>query len=335
VKVKLVAIAVAALVVIAVPVRGEPVRAQLSGSGWGPQQAPGFYRFRLGAFRITVLSDGTAPRDLPQLMSKPGEVRRAFAAAHQALPTEISINCFLVDTGEKRILVDTGAGELFGPIAGQLVTNLRAANYHPEDIDIILLTHIHGDHSGGLSVGGKRVFPNATVFVDRRDADYWLNEMNEANAIPSRKRSFVQARETVGPYLQAERLKTFDGSKELFPGIRSILEHGHTPGLTGYLFESQGHAILLWGDVVHSVETQLRDPTITIEYDVDPREAIVSRKKILSEAAKRGYLIGAAHISFPGIGHIRTEKVGFSWVPAPYSVLLQDHSHQRDMGSSE
>jgi len=113
-------------------------------------QAPGFYRFRLGDFLITVLSDGTAPRDLAEIMSKPDAVRSSFEALHEMLPVELSINCFLIDNGVEKILVDTGAGELFGSKSGHLVTNLRAAGYRPEEIDAILLTHIHGDHSGWL-----------------------------------------------------------------------------------------------------------------------------------------------------------------------------------------
>jgi glyoxylase-like metal-dependent hydrolase (beta-lactamase superfamily II) len=120
------------------------------------QQAPGFYRLALGDFRITVVSDGTALRDLPKIMSKPAEVRAALSAGHETLPIELPIHCFLIETGPKTIMVDTGAGELFGPKAGKLVANLHAAGYRPGDIDVILLTHIHGDHSGGLSIGGTR-----------------------------------------------------------------------------------------------------------------------------------------------------------------------------------
>ena len=94
-----------------------------------------------------VLSDGTAPRNVPKIMSKPDEVRDAYAAAHVALPVELSINGFLIDTGTHRMQVDTGAGELFGATSGQLVANLRTSGYRPEDIDVILLTHIHGSHS--------------------------------------------------------------------------------------------------------------------------------------------------------------------------------------------
>ncbi|NMM38148.1 MAG: MBL fold metallo-hydrolase [Glaciimonas sp.] len=119
-------------------------------------QAPGYYRMPLGDFKITVLSDGTAPRDLASIMSKPDVVRAEYASAHETLPVELSINCFLIDTGKQRILVDTGAGELFGATSGKLVANLNAAGYSPQDVDTVLLTHIHADHSGGLTVAGTR-----------------------------------------------------------------------------------------------------------------------------------------------------------------------------------
>lgn len=158
---------IAAVLAAMALVMGQAQAATPPAAEW--RQAPGFYRLRLGAFRVAALSDGTATRNLASIMSKPAEVREAFDRAHETLPTELSINCFLIDTGEHTSLVDTGAGELFGQGSGGLVANLRAAGYAPEAIDVILLTHIHGDHSGGLSIGGGRVFPNATVHVDRRD----------------------------------------------------------------------------------------------------------------------------------------------------------------------
>lgn len=291
--------------------------------GWTAQQAPGYYRFALGDFRVTVLSDGTAPRDVSKIMSKPDEVRAAYAASHETLPVELSINCFLIDTGSHKMLVDTGAGELFGAGSGQLVANLRAAGYQPQDVDVILLTHIHGDHSGGLSVGGQLVFPNATVYVDRHDPDYWLSASVEAAAPADHKTTFAQSHKTVDPYVNAGKLKTFDGATELFPGVSTVAEHGHTPGLTGYMIESRGQRLLLWGDIIHSAEVQFRDPTVTVDYDVDPTQAMASRQRVLSDAAKQGYLVGAAHISFPGLGHVRAENKGYSWAPVPYSVMLQ------------
>lgn len=296
-----------------------PVAAPAPSTGWVDQQAPGFYRLRLGDFKVTVLLDGAAARDLPKIMSKPDVVRAEFAASHQALPVELSINAYLIDTGKKRILVDTGAGELFGDAAGHLVANMRAAGYAPTDIDVVLLTHIHADHSGGLSIGGKRVFPHAVVYVDKRDPALWLNREAEAKAATEHRKTFEQSQQTVDPYVRAGMLKTFDGATRLFPGIRSIPEHGHTPGMSGYMIESQGKRLLLWGDIVHAAEVQFRHPAITIDYDVDPAQAITTRQRILRNAAEQGYLVGGAHLSFPGLGHVRADGNGsYAWIPAPY-----------------
>jgi glyoxylase-like metal-dependent hydrolase (beta-lactamase superfamily II) len=290
--------------------------------GWVAAQAPGFYRFRLGDFRITALSDGTAERDLIKIMSKPEAVRAAFEASHEALPAQLSINAYLVDTGDKRILIDAGAGELFGATSGHLVTNLRAAGYEPGAIDAILLTHIHGDHSGGLTIGGKRVFPNAIVYVDRRDPEHWLSAGEEANAPVDRRVTFAQSHQTVDPYVRAGRLKTFDGPTKLFQGIKSLPEYGHTPGLSGYMVESRGHRLLLWGDIIHAAEVQFADPSVTIDFDVDPEQAAAARRRVLQDAARRGYLVGGAHLSFPGLGHVRGERTHFAWVPLPYQANL-------------
>jgi glyoxylase-like metal-dependent hydrolase (beta-lactamase superfamily II) len=287
-------------------------------TGWSNEQAPGFYRLRLGDFKITALSDGTASRDLAKIMSKPDAVHEDFRTSHEELPTDISINCFLVDTGATKLLIDTGASALFGATSGHLVSNMRAAGYRPEDIDAILLTHIHGDHSGGLTVAGQRVFPKALVYVDQRDVAYWLTEAEKANATPNRRRTFEESHQTVDPYIQAGKLRPFDGATELFPGVQSVPQYGHTPGHTNYMLKSDGKSLLLWGDIVHATEVQFPDPSITIEYDVNAREAIASRRHALAAAAETGYLVGGAHLSFPGLGHVRLQQGTYTWVPAPY-----------------
>jgi len=284
-------------------------------------QAPGYYRFMLGKDEVTVISDGTAPREVDTIMSKPDEIRNVMRQDHQALPIDLSINTFLVNTGAKLILVDTGAGELFGATSGKLVANMRAAGYRPEQVDAVLLTHIHADHSGGLSIGGKRVFPNAVVYVDKRDPAFWLSAAEEAKN-PAKKTTFQQSHATVDPYVKAGKLRPFDGATQLFPGIRTIPAHGHTPGHTAYLIESDGQALLLWGDTIHLAEVQFADPTVTIAYDVDPSAAIASRKALLALASKQGYLVGGAHISFPGLGHVHTEGDAYAWTPLPYSATV-------------
>ena len=198
-----------------------------------------------------------------------------LAKDHETPLIELSINAFLINTGKNLILVDTGAGELFGPnAAGRLVSNLRAAGYRPEQIDTVLLTHLHADHSGGLSVGGQRQFTNAVVYVDKRDPAFWLDADQEKAAPENRRRFFRQAHATVDPYVRAGRLRTFEGATLLFPGIRSIPAYGHTPGHTAYMVDSRGQRLLLWGDVIHCAEVQFRDPTITIEYDIHPTAAV-------------------------------------------------------------
>jgi glyoxylase-like metal-dependent hydrolase (beta-lactamase superfamily II) len=283
-------------------------------------QAPGFYRLMLGDYEVTVLSDGTATRAVDEIMSKPREVRDALTRERRTPPIDISINAFLIHTGSKLILVDTGAGELFGARCGRLVANLRAAGYKPEQIDAVLLTHIHADHSGGLSIKGKRVFENALVYVDKRDPAFWLGEAEEKAAPASRKETFRQSHAAVEPYVKADKLRPFDGAGELFPGIRAIPAYGHTPGHTAYRVESRGQRLLLWGDTVHLAEAQFPDPTITIEYDVDREAAVASRQKLLAGADKEGYLVGGAHISFPGLGHVRADGTGYRWIPRPYDA---------------
>ncbi len=284
-------------------------------------QAPGVYRLMLGDDEITVLSDGTAPRDETKIMKPSEEVAKALAADHETPPTEISINTFLINTGSKLILVDTGAGELFGPHSGGLlVQNLRAAGYRPEQVDAVLLTHIHADHSGGLSIGGKLVFPNALVYVDKRDPDFWLNAAAQA-ANPDKIGTFKSSHQTVDPVVLAGKLRPYDGATELFPGIHSVPAYGHTPGHSGYLIESEGQRLLLWGDTIHSTESQFADPDVAIEYDVNHDGAVASRKHLLSFAAKEGVLVGGAHISFPGLGHVKVQGDGYAWVPVPYGAL--------------
>ncbi|QRK13465.1 MBL fold metallo-hydrolase [Archangium violaceum] len=288
-------------------------------------QAPGFYRMMLGDFEVTVISDGTVPQQPDKLLTNthPEHVKKLLADAYLELPVETSVNAFLINTGSKLVLVDTGAGELFGPgIKGlnKLVPNLRAAGYEPEQIDAVLLTHIHTDHSGGLTVGGKQVFSKALVYADKRDVDYWLSTDNMEKAPADKKPRFQEARTALDSYVAAGRLKTFEGDTELFPGIRAIATPGHTPGHSFYSVESKGQRLVLWGDVMHVAAVQFPEPSVTIQYDVDSKAAAAQRAKAYADAAKQGYWVGVAHVSFPGLGHVRANGKGYTWVPANYST---------------
>ena len=284
-------------------------------------QAPGFYRLMLGDFEITALSDGTSPLELDKVLTniKPAQLKAALARSYLQAPVNTSINAFLVNTGDKLILIDTGAAKLFGPALGKLLGNLAAAGYRPEQVDEIYLTHLHADHVGGLMQGDKMAFPNAVVRADQHDADYWLSEENLKKA-PEAMRSFFQgAQASLNPYIKAGKFKSFDGDTQLATGLRAVASRGHTPGHSFFVAESKGQKMVFWGDVIHAAAVQFPDPAVTIQFDADSKAAAAQRRKAFADAAKQGYLVAAAHISFPGIGRLRAEGKGYVWLPVNYS----------------
>jgi glyoxylase-like metal-dependent hydrolase (beta-lactamase superfamily II) len=285
-------------------------------------QAPGYYRMMLGDFEVTALSDGTADLPVSKLLTRttPAKVAKALARSYLKEPVETSVNGFLINTGTKLVLIDTGAATLFGPTLGNLAANLRAAGYQPEQVDEVYITHMHADHVGGLMAGDKLAFPNAVVRADKRDADFWLSQANMDKAPKDGKSFFQGAMASLNPYIAAGKFKPFDGNTELVPGIRAVATRGHTPGHTSYVVESKGEKLEVLGDLVHVAAVQFPDPSVTIKFDTDSKAAAVQRKKVFSDAAKKGYWVAAAHIAFPGIGHIRAEGKGYNWIPANYSA---------------
>jgi glyoxylase-like metal-dependent hydrolase (beta-lactamase superfamily II) len=283
----------------------------------------GFYRLLLGDFEVTVLSDGTNLLPAMKLLQgNPARIAEALKRHFLGEQVETSHNAFLVNTGTKLVLIDAGAGTLLGPHTGDLLNNLRAAGYRPEQVDEIYITHMHVDHVGGLMADGQRAFPKAIVRVDKREADYWLSEANMRAAPAEAQRFFEGAMIAMTPYVKAGKVKMFEGDTALIPGVRAQSAYGHTPGHTMYVVESTGEKLLLWGDIVHVVAVQFPDPSVTIAYDVNPAETAHTRALAFREAAEQGYLVGGAHISFPGIGHVRSHgEKAYTFVPLHYSSL--------------
>jgi glyoxylase-like metal-dependent hydrolase (beta-lactamase superfamily II) len=284
-------------------------------------QAPGWYRMMLGDFEITALSDGTAAIPMEKLLSNttPAKTDAALAKAYLKPPFDTSVNGYLINTGSKLILIDTGAGVLFGPSVGKLVTSLRASGYTPEQVDEIYITHMHGDHVGGLVSNGKLTFPNAIVRAGKADADQFLSKENMDKAPDDKKDFYKGAQATVGPYTAANKFKPIDAEGELVPGIKAIPAPGHTPGHTIYEITSKGQKLVVVGDIMHVAAVQFPDPTVTIQFDSDSKTAAATRKKIFADAAKSGYFLAIAHVAFPGIGQIRAEGTGYHYYPVNYS----------------
>lgn len=284
------------------------------------EQAPGYYRIMLGNYEITALSDGTVklPVDDLLLNTTKEHVHKRLAHNFLSAPVDTSVNGYLINTGEKLVLVDTGAGSLFGPTLGNLVDNLRAAGYEPEQVDDVFITHMHPDHVGGLMSDGKMAFPNATIRASQDDADYWLNEANLEAANEDAKGFFKGAMASLNPYVKAGHFKAFKGDAQLLPGIEAVEAPGHTPGHTMYRVESDGQVMMLWGDLIHVATVQFPEPDVAIQFDTTPEKAVMERNQEFARAADKGYLIGSAHLSFPGLGHLNKAGEGYEFVPANY-----------------
>ncbi len=283
-------------------------------------QAPGYYRLMLGSFEVTAVSDGTLELPVDKLLSGPGEDTRAsLAASHLGVPVETSFNSYLINTGKRLILIDVGAGALFGPRLGKLIENMKKAGYQPEQVDDVLLTHLHPDHVGGLVKEGAAVFPNATVHADRHDSEFWLSETNKAKE-GDPDGFFEGAMASLRPYVAAGRFKAFDGNTQFLDGISATTAYGHTPGSIVYAVESEGERLLVIGDLIHVGPVQFAKPDVTISFDRDHAKAAETRRVLFDHAAQSGALLGGAHLAFPGLGRVRTNESGYDWIPVNYST---------------
>ncbi|ANS44369.1 MBL fold metallo-hydrolase [Serratia inhibens] len=285
--------------------------------------SPGFYRIMLGSYEVTALSDGVIrlPVDKLLLNSTPQQIAEGLAEHHQSQPVATSINAYLINTGSKLVMIDAGAGKLLGNGLGQLVTHLRAAGYQPEQVDEIYLTHMHLDHLGGLTENGQARFPNALVRVSQQDADFWLSEKRLKQAKAEDKANFENAIAAIKPYQAAGHFKPFSNDGELSPGITAFAAHGHTPGHSVYQVTSQGKKLLLMGDLIHVAAVQFAHPQVAISFDSDPKAAVVQRLRVFGDSARQSELVGAAHLSFPGLGYLNKQGEGYNWVPLDYGAL--------------
>lgn len=294
-------------------------------------QVAGYYRMKLGDYEITALYDGYLSIGLPAYqqftkLSKK-ELDDLIAGKFQPILADggvnTSVSAYLINTGKNLVLVDAGSGDKYGvdiDRVGRLPDNLRKAGYTPEQVDIILPTHLHFDHFSGVTIDGKAVFPNATIYIANEEKAFWYDTKIED--MPEHTRKYDQwTRDAVAPYAEMGRVKYYNLGDEVIPNFKSVATQGHTPGHGGFEVNSKGETIFVWGDLLHNYALQFSEPNIAAEFDVDAKKARNSRLKMMPELAKRKIWVAGAHLPFPGIGHIRQEKKGFSWVPIEYAPL--------------
>lgn len=284
-------------------------------------QVPGVYHRRIGDVVVTAVSDGYIDVPFDVLRSiEPTEADGILTANFRPSPPRISVNCFLIQSGGRTAVVDTGSGDTMGPTLGHLPGLMTSIGIANTDVDTVLLTHMHPDHSNGLSsADGQRLFPEAEVVIGEDDVRHWHDDaaMSRANE-SQRLRYFQWAREQAAPYM--DRLKPATG--EVFPNVTALPMPGHTPGHTGYLVESGGETLLIWGDLCHVPDIQVARPEVTMMFDTDPDAAIAARMRIFDMAVSEKFLIAGMHLHFPGFSHMVRGAEGYELMPESWAFTV-------------
>ncbi|WP_425917226.1 MBL fold metallo-hydrolase [Acinetobacter sp. TSRC1-2] len=289
------------------------------------KQVPGFYQHQLGNVQITALLDGTNYLSPALFKGIPaGEMTKILKKyyADQAKGVQTSVNAFLVNTGSGLVLVDSGSSSCNGPNFGSVHKNLIAAGYKPEQVDTILLTHLHPDHVCGISNQGIASFPNATVYVADTEANYWLNPKQVSKLPQDKQARFKQTvekiQQAIDPYQANKHFKTFKLSDKI-KGFEVISTAGHTPGHMSFAFKSGQAEIVFIGDIVHSHSIQFDRPETAIDFDVNSKKAVQTRLAQFAHLARNGQTVAAPHLPFPGIGHIYSKDgKSYEWIPVHF-----------------
>ncbi len=272
----------------------------------------------VGDIKVTAVSDGFL-QIVPGVLVGIDEAgfNAALERAHIAPgqhPT--GVNAYLIETGEKKILVDAGTGPVFGPGLGHLEENLAGLGVTAGDIDTIVATHLHPDHIGGALINGVNPFEKAGLIAHSADIDFWTNDDIKAQAPDDFKPFFDLASGVVTSF--GERIETVSGESDLGDGLTAIPMPGHTPGHIGVMVESNGDQLLIWGDIIHVGPVQFADPSVTIAFDADGDTAAATRARVMDMAATDNMKVAGAHLDFPGMGYLSKADSGYRWQPAPY-----------------
>jgi glyoxylase-like metal-dependent hydrolase (beta-lactamase superfamily II) len=293
-------------------------------------QAPGFYRYKVGDFEISVVTDGAATFPLPDkfVPNHPkDEVQKALEDAHQpAGSVTVPFTPIVINTGSKLVLIDTG----YGPemrvkskgAVGQLPANLAAAGIDPKSIDAVVISHMHQDHVFGLrTADGGLAFPNAEVLVPAADWAYWMSDA-EMNKLPDgyTKSVYPGIRKTFAGL--ENKVTKYEGGKEIIPGITTLATPGHTPGHTSFVVASGSAKLLVQSDVTNIPHLFLRNPDWQLMYDVDPNTAADTRKKFYDMASAEKALIQGFHFPFPSAGYVEKEGAQYRLVPIRWNPLI-------------
>jgi glyoxylase-like metal-dependent hydrolase (beta-lactamase superfamily II) len=287
------------------------------------QQIPGVYHRKIGDIVVTAVSDGYLDSTLEVMRNV--DLDKAHAILREAFrpARRTSVNTFLIHSKGRVAIIDTGSGNYLLPTAGFVQRNLAAAAIDPKSIDTVLLTHMHPDHSAGLTdmSNGQLLFPNAELVMHENELPHWFDDGAMAKADErSKKLFFLAGREQVTPYKNRTRLFR---QGEVFPGVTAVPSHGHTPGHTAYLVASGNDQLMIWGDTVHVPEVQTAFPAAGMAFDVDLAEAAASRKRMFDRVSTDGVLIAGMHLHFPAFSRLARRGEGYALYPEAWVHALE------------
>jgi glyoxylase-like metal-dependent hydrolase (beta-lactamase superfamily II) len=315
----------AATVVLATGPLAAPARAAAPLAG---KQAPAFYRYKVGSFECTTVSDGGLTIPMPQNFVRNIPREQALAAAEAAYfpkgMVRVPFNPQLINTGSKLVLIDSGYGATKIASAGHTMRNLLAAGVDPKAVDIVLMSHLHPDHTNGIKAAdGSLAFPNAEIVVPAKDWAFWTSEENiaKAESNPMMKNYFANVKR-VYTGVPSDRVTKYEWGKEVAPGITAMDTSGHTPGHTSFVVASGNSRVLLQSDVTNFPEFFLRNPGWHVAFDIDPQKAEATRRKFHDMAAAEKALVVGFHFPFPSLGHVDKDGNGYRLVPVPWNPAL-------------
>jgi glyoxylase-like metal-dependent hydrolase (beta-lactamase superfamily II) len=259
------------------------------------------FKFDLGKFKCLVVSDGK--------LGPPPDSPNAPKSVTGENGERLDLASLLIDTGEHKILIDTGFGTEIEPDAGKLVGNLKKAGIKTTDIDMILHTHAHIDHvTGTFDPKGKPIFPNARYILSKPEWEF----IKAKPPVGEDPITFEVARKW---YVKMpEKIGVVENNTEIVPGIKLILAPGHTPGSSMFEITAGSKKLLCIGDLIHSL-IELKYPRAFTMFDIEPEKALKTRDQVFSQAAKSGTMLLIPHFPFPGIGRIVKNGKLFSWQP--------------------